>query len=111
MPSRKKERARPSAAIYAKSLERKISRGPSFMSRRSWTRFGLGLPAGTPKRSDHMWTFGKKIAAGFAVSFALLAAIGVVSYRAADSLTKTSYLVAHTHLVLENVSNILSQLK
>jgi len=58
-----------------------------------------------------MWTFGKKIAAGFAVSFALLAGIGVVAYRSTDSLTKTSYLVAHTHLVLENVANVLSLLK
>jgi methyl-accepting chemotaxis protein/uncharacterized protein (UPF0297 family) len=58
-----------------------------------------------------MWTFGKKIAAGFALSFALLAAMGVAAYRSTDTLTKTSYLVAHTHLVLENIANVVSQLK
>lgn len=58
-----------------------------------------------------MWTFGKKIAAGFAISFALLAAIGVVAYRSIDSLTKTSYLAAHSHLVLENIAGVLSQMK
>jgi methyl-accepting chemotaxis protein len=58
-----------------------------------------------------MWTFGKKIAAGFALSFGLLAAMGVAAYRSTDSLTKTSYLVAHTHLVLENIANVVSQLK
>src|SRR6266852_7476137 len=74
-------------------------------------RLQSGRVRETCKRSDDMWTFGKKIAAGFAVSFALLAGIGVVAYRSTDSLTKTSYLVAHTHLVLENVANVLSLLK
>src|SRR5258706_11897184 len=58
-----------------------------------------------------MWTFGRKIAAGFATSFLLLLGIGVVAYRSIDALTKTSYLVAHTHLVMENISGVLSQLK
>jgi methyl-accepting chemotaxis protein len=58
-----------------------------------------------------MWTFGKKIAVGFAMSFILLAIIGVVAYRSIDSLTKTSYAVTHSHTVLEHLSGILSQLK
>src|SRR5258706_10277784 len=58
-----------------------------------------------------MWTFGRKIAAGFATSFLLLLGIGVVAYRSTDALTKTSYLVAHTHLVMEHIAGVLSQLK
>src|SRR5882724_2782023 len=58
-----------------------------------------------------MWTLGRKIAAGFAMSFLLLLGIGVVAYRSTDALTKTSYLVAHTHLVMERVAGVLSQMK
>jgi methyl-accepting chemotaxis protein len=57
-----------------------------------------------------MWTFGKKIALGFAMAFGLLAIIGVVAYRSIDSLTKTSYAVTHSHTVLEHLANILNQL-
>ena len=58
-----------------------------------------------------MWTFGTKVAAGFAIAFALLAMIGVVAYRSIDSLTRTSYLVAHTHQVLEDISSLLGDMK
>jgi methyl-accepting chemotaxis protein len=58
-----------------------------------------------------MWTFGKKIAAGFALSFLLLATIGLVSYRSLETLTRTSYAVAHTHEVLEHVAGVLSEMK
>jgi methyl-accepting chemotaxis protein len=58
-----------------------------------------------------MWTFGKKVAAGFAIAFALLALIGVVAYRSIDSLTRTSYLVAHTHQVLEDISTLLGDMR
>ena len=57
-----------------------------------------------------MWTFGRRIAAGFAVSFALLALVGVVSYRSIDTLTKTSYLVNHTYAVIERVAGLLQLL-
>jgi methyl-accepting chemotaxis protein len=57
-----------------------------------------------------MWTFGRRIAVGFAVSFILLAAIGIVAYRSIDSLTKTSYAVTHSHTVLERLANVLNQL-
>ena len=58
-----------------------------------------------------MWTFGKKIAFGFAVSFVLLLGIGAVAYRSIDALTKTSYSVTHTHIVLEHVAGLIGQLK
>jgi CHASE3 domain sensor protein len=58
-----------------------------------------------------MWTFGKKLAIGFSISLILLMAIGGVSYRALDSLTSTSYLVAHSHGVLEHLEHVLSLLK
>ena len=54
-----------------------------------------------------MWTFGRKIAAGFAISFAVLALIGFVAYRGISSLTSTSYEVTHTHLVIEHVTHLL----
>src|SRR5580704_9846760 len=57
-----------------------------------------------------MWTFGRRIAVGFAVSFILLAAIGIVAYRSIDSLTKSSYAVTHSHAVLEHLSAVLNQL-
>jgi hypothetical protein len=56
------------------------------------------------------WTFGKKIAAGFALSFVLLAAIGAMAYRSIDALSQTSYSVAHTHVVLERIASLLSLL-
>jgi len=58
-----------------------------------------------------MWTFGRKIAAGFAISFVLLAGIGGVSYSSISALMRTSYRVAHTHEVLEHTSTLLSYLK
>ncbi|HEY5276645.1 MAG TPA: CHASE3 domain-containing protein, partial [Coriobacteriia bacterium] len=57
------------------------------------------------------WTFGKKIAAGFALSFVLLAAIGAIAYRSIAALSQTSYSVAHTHVVLERLASVLSLLK
>ena len=58
-----------------------------------------------------MWTFGRKIAAGFALAFLLLLGIGLVAYRSITVLTSTSHLVTHTHQVLERVSEVLSLLK
>lgn len=58
-----------------------------------------------------MWTFGRKIAAGFALAFLLLAVIGAVAYRSISALTSTSQLVTHTHQVLEHIAEILSLLK
>ena len=57
------------------------------------------------------WTFGRKIAAGFALSFLLLALIGVVSYRSISQLSNTSYSVAHTHQVLEHIETLIGLMK
>jgi methyl-accepting chemotaxis protein len=58
-----------------------------------------------------MWTFGRKIAAGFALAFLLLVVIGGVAYTSINSLTNTSKSVTHTHEVLEHISEMLSLLK
>jgi methyl-accepting chemotaxis protein len=58
-----------------------------------------------------MWTFGRKIAAGFTLAFLLLLGIGAVAYRSIGSLTSTSHLVAHTHQVLEQIAEVLSLAK
>jgi CHASE3 domain sensor protein len=55
-----------------------------------------------------MWTFGRRIALGFALSFALLLLIGVTAYRAVGALTNTSYAVGHTHLVLDRLADLLA---
>jgi len=57
------------------------------------------------------WTFGRKIAAGFALSFVLLVAIGAISYVSINKLTRTSQWVTHTHEVLERIDSVLSLLK
>ena len=57
-----------------------------------------------------MWTFGKRIAAGFAISSALLAVIGFVAYRAVDSLARTSVAVTHSHAVLEHLANVVARM-
>lgn len=60
---------------------------------------------------SNMWTFGKKIAAGFTVSFLLLVAIGVIAYRCTDTLTRTSYWVTRSHNVLEKITALMSVAK
>ena len=57
------------------------------------------------------WTFGRKIAAGFALSLVLLIAIGAVSYLSITKLTRTSQSVTHTHEVLEHIDGVLGLLK
>ena len=52
---------------------------------------------------NYSWTFGKKIAAGFALSFVLMAMIGVAAYRSINTLSNTSQMVAHTHRVLDRL--------
>jgi methyl-accepting chemotaxis protein len=60
---------------------------------------------------NHSWTFGKKIAAGFALSFVLMAVIGTMAYRSINTLANTSQTVAHTHLVLERLADVLNVLQ
>jgi methyl-accepting chemotaxis protein len=56
------------------------------------------------------WTFGKRIAAGFALAVMLLLAIGTVAYSSLEKLTSTSQWVAHTHEVLEHIASIMELL-
>lgn len=58
-----------------------------------------------------MWTFGRKIAAGFTLAFLLLLAIGGVAYRSISLLANTSHVVTHTHEGLERIAGTLSLLK
>jgi methyl-accepting chemotaxis protein len=57
------------------------------------------------------WTFGRKIAAGFALSLVLLITIGGVSYLSIAKLARTSQWVTHTHEVLEHIHSVLGLLK
>ena len=57
------------------------------------------------------WTFGRKIAAGFALSLILLIGIGTVAYTNISKLTATSEWVTHTHEVLEHIAGVMSLLK
>jgi methyl-accepting chemotaxis protein len=58
-----------------------------------------------------MWTFGKKIALGFAVAFLLLLVISLVAYRSIEALSRTSYAVTHTHQELEATAQLFGSLK
>src|SRR5580692_5864908 len=58
-----------------------------------------------------MWTFGRKIAAGFTLAFVLLVVVGLSAYRGVVSLTETSYLVAHSQQVLDRLATTFSLLK
>ena len=60
---------------------------------------------------NRSWTFGKKIAVGFALSFVLMAMIGLLAFRSINTLSNTSQLVAHTHLVLERLADVLNVLQ
>lgn len=57
------------------------------------------------------WTFGRKIAAGFALSFVLLIAVGAVAYASINKLSSTAQWVTHTHEVLEHIASVLNLLK
>jgi methyl-accepting chemotaxis protein len=57
-----------------------------------------------------MWTFGRKIAVGFAVAFALLAGIGTVAYQSIDTITKTSHWVAHSQTVRDHIQKIVTDM-
>ena len=51
------------------------------------------------------WNVGTKIGMGFALALAILAAIGVASYRSTAKLTYTAEWVAHTHQVLDGLGH------
>jgi methyl-accepting chemotaxis protein len=58
-----------------------------------------------------VWTFGRKIAAGFTLAFLLLLGIGAVAYRTITSLMNTNQLIIHTHKVLEDITAVLDLLR
>jgi methyl-accepting chemotaxis protein len=60
---------------------------------------------------NRSWTFGKKIAVGFALSFVLMAIIGILAFRSINTLSNTSQVVAHTHLVLDRLADVLNVLQ
>ena len=60
---------------------------------------------------NRSWTLGKRIAAGFALSFVLLAIIGAVAYRSIITLSQASYSVARSHVVLESLVNVVNLLQ
>jgi methyl-accepting chemotaxis protein len=60
---------------------------------------------------NQSWTFGKKIAAGFALSFLLMATIGVVAYRSIHIISNTSQMVTHTHRVIERLDDVFNVLQ
>lgn len=53
-----------------------------------------------------MWTFGRRIAVGFGLSFALLVFIGAIAYRSIDALVRTGNQVAHTHRILAAIDGV-----
>jgi methyl-accepting chemotaxis protein len=57
------------------------------------------------------WTFGRRIAFGFAISVAILLVVGVVAFRSTDMLIENDHMVTHTHAVLEDIAHVLSLAK
>lgn len=58
-----------------------------------------------------MWTFGRKIALGFAIAILPVVAIGLVAYRSVNTLTESSALATHSHVVLEHLTTVLSEMQ
>lgn len=58
-----------------------------------------------------MWTFGRKIALGFALCFALLLLMGSLAYRAMGQLANTSYRVTEIHVRLDQLGNLTAALR
>jgi methyl-accepting chemotaxis protein len=56
------------------------------------------------------WTFGRKVGAGFAVTVVALVVIAVAGYRSAKSLIANDELVAHSHQVRRQLSELLVEL-
>ncbi|HYJ11776.1 MAG TPA: CHASE3 domain-containing protein, partial [Polyangiaceae bacterium] len=57
------------------------------------------------------WTFGKKLALGFAVAVLTVMVIGVSGYRSTAQLIENDRLVEHTHEVKRTLAQLLSSLK
>jgi methyl-accepting chemotaxis protein len=57
------------------------------------------------------WTFGRKLALGFAIAILTLVVIGVSGYRSTESLIENDRLVTHTHEVRTKLADFTSYLK
>lgn len=57
-----------------------------------------------------IWTFGRKLAAGFATALLALAVIGLAGHRATATLIENDRWVAHTQEVRQNLALLLSSL-
>jgi len=57
------------------------------------------------------WTFGRRVAAGFAFALAVLLVTSTLGYRSTQRLIENEQWVTHTHEVRRNVSNLASYLK
>ena len=57
------------------------------------------------------WTFGRRLAAGFALAGLVLLLIGVVSFRTTTALIANDERVDHTHQVRYELAELMSQIK
>src|SRR6187401_1974874 len=57
------------------------------------------------------WTFGRKLALGFAIAVLTLLLIGVSGYRSTGHLIENDRWVAHTHEVRTKLADLVSFLK
>ena len=57
------------------------------------------------------WNVGMKIGTGFGLALVILITISAVSYWNTDNLLSTTDWVTHTHLVVESLQNLLSNVK
>ena len=57
------------------------------------------------------WTFGRKVALGFAAAALVLAALAGVGYQSTHHLIENDGLVSHTQQVRREIADLLSQLK
>jgi methyl-accepting chemotaxis protein len=57
------------------------------------------------------WTFGRKLALGFAIATLTLLVIGISGYRSTEHLVENDHWVTHTHEVRTKVADLLSALK
>lgn len=60
---------------------------------------------------NNQWTFGRKLAFGFLVSSVFLIIVGMAGYWGTYALIDSSYAVTHTHKVIEQVAETVSNMK
>src|SRR5262249_16695290 len=67
--------------------------------------------AGRPGRRRLVMTFGRKIAAGYAVALVLQGLVGVAAWATASGLLETQRWTVHTYEVIQRLERLLSLLK